>query len=102
MLIYPVTHDVFLPCLYFHPLLFSRTLRSFGAKIIKALNKKNVNSFLYFFFKKNLELKEREQRKQDGNMAGTRGLLVPLGCARHRACTCGLSTGWSIRALRGA
>ena len=36
------------------------------------------------------------------NMAKPRGLLVPLGCARHRACTCGLSTGCSLRDLRGA
>ena len=38
----------------------------------------------------------------DGNMAKPRGLLVPLGCARRRACTCGLSTWCSPRGLRTA
>ena len=32
-------------------------------------------------------------------MAKPNGLLVPLGCARHHACTYGLSTGWSSRSL---
>ena len=38
--------------------------------------------------------KEGKLRRLGGNedMARTHGLLVPLGCARRRACTCGLST----------
>ena len=38
----------------------------------------------------------------DGNMAKPRGLLVMLGCARRRACTCILSTWCSPRGLRTA
>ena len=33
----------------------------------------------------------RPEKKED-NMAKPLALLVPLGCARRRACTCGLST----------
>ena len=36
-----------------------------------------------------------------GNMAKPHALLVPLGCARRRACTCGLSTWCSPRGLQG-
>ena len=43
----------------------------------------------------------RPEKKED-NMAKPLALLVPLGCARRRACTCGLSTGCSIRGLGGA
>ena len=34
------------------------------------------------------------------NMAKPRGLLVPLGCARRRACACGLSTRYCPGGLR--
>ena len=37
----------------------------------------------------------------NGNMAKPHGLLVPLGCARRRACTCGLSTRYSPGGLQG-
>ena len=36
-----------------------------------------------------------------GGMAKPHGLLVPLGCARRRACTCGLSTRWCAGGLQG-
>ena len=35
---------------------------------------------------------KKVRRKGNDNMAKPHDLLVPLGCARRRACTCGLST----------
>ena len=36
------------------------------------------------------------------DMARAHGLLVPLGCARRRACTCGLSTPCCAGGLEGS
>ena len=45
---------------------------------------------------------DKEKTTVSDNMAKHLALLVPLGCARRRACTCGLSTGYSLRGLQGA
>ncbi len=43
-----------------------------------------------------------KKAEQKDNMAKPHALLVPLGCARRRACTCGLSTRYSPGGLQGS